>query len=61
MSNVLCIFCGWTYEQAYEELDRIYKLDPDSEYVIYDVWCDHDMSCEEKLKWEEENIHLNLR
>lgn len=37
MSNVLCMFCGWTHEQAYEELDRIYKLDPDSEYVIYDV------------------------
>jgi len=59
--RVICDFCGWTNIDAYKELDRIYELDPDSEDTIEDIWCNHDMSCEDKLKWEEENIHLNVR
>jgi hypothetical protein len=42
--DVVCE-CGFTRAQALEELNRIYEMDPDSDYDIFDVYYDHDMGC----------------
>jgi hypothetical protein len=40
MSEVIC-HCGWTEDEAQEELEELPE-----EYDIWDVYCDHDHSCQ---------------